>query len=270
MDAATDGAMEDDAMAHRFPLLLAGALALALPAQAAEDAWTDLKGSIFGDAAIGDGAAMIAIDAPTRAHDASAVPLGVEITPPPGRRVARLTIVIDENPAPVAAEIEVGPGMGRTVALSTRVRVDAYSHVRVIAALDDGTRWHAARFVKASGGCAAPAMAQGEDAASLAGTMDLRLTPAAAPQAELAIRHPNHSGFQRDQVSLLYIPPWYVDLIEVHRGGALVMRVAGGISLSEDPSITFGHAPGAEGPFTVRVEDTDGGVFQRRFEAVGS
>jgi len=256
-------------MAHRFPLLLAGALALALPAQAAEDAWTDLKGAIFGDAAIADGAAMIAIDAPVRAHDAGAVPLGVEITPPPGRRVTHITIVIDENPAPVAAEIEVGPGMARTVALSTRIRIDAYSHVRVVAALDDGTRWHAARFVKASGGCAAPAMAQDENAEALAGTMDLRVTPA-APQAELAIRHPNHSGFQRDQVSLLYIPPWYVDLIEVRRGGALVMRVAGGISLSEDPSIAFGYAPGAEGPFTVRVEDTGGGVFQRRFATVGS
>lgn len=257
-------------MAHRFPLLLAGALALALPAQAAEDAWTDLKGSIFGDAAIADGAAMIAIDAPARAHDAGAVPLGVEITPPPGRRVARMTIVIDENPAPVAAEIEVGPAMGRTVSLETRIRVDAYSHVRVVAELDDGSRWQAARFVKASGGCAAPAMAQAEEAEALAGTMALRVLPASALRAELAIRHPNHSGFQRDQVSLLYIPPWFVDVIEVRRGDALVMRVAGGISLSEDPSMAFGYAADGDGPFTVRVEDTDGGVFQQRFEAAGS
>jgi sulfur-oxidizing protein SoxY len=253
----------------RFVLVLFAAL-LALPAAADErragpeqpsEAWADLADALFPGGDIADSPSMIQIDAPYRAHDAGAVPLEIRITPPLGRVVARFTLLIDENPAPVAAEVEIGPAMGRTVFVATRVRVDAYSNIRVVAELDDGALHQSARFVKASGGCSAPATVDPSAPVVGLGEMRLRSFAGAQPAAQLLIRHPNHSGFQVDQVSLLNIPPWYVDSVDVRLGDERVMRVVGGISLSENPSLRFGYVPNGAPGFEVRIEDTDGGVY---------
>ncbi|TVQ58134.1 MAG: quinoprotein dehydrogenase-associated SoxYZ-like carrier [Rhodobacteraceae bacterium] len=260
--------------------LLAASLLLGLPAAAdaqtraeaagPSEAWNDLAAALFPGRAIADAGAMIAIDAPFRAHDAATVPIEIAIAPPEGRSVERFTIVIDENPAPVAAQIDVGPGLGRDVALSTRVRVDAYSAIRVVAELDDGSVAQSGVFVRASGGCAAPGMKDADAALAAAGQMRLRVFSGPEPEAQLMIRHPNNSGFQVDQVSLLHIPPWFIDLIEVRQGDELVMRVSGGISLSEDPSLRFRYVPNGADAFAVRVEDTERGVFAASFPSAGS
>ena len=233
------------------------------------ETWTELSESLFPGQHVADDASMIEIDAPYRAHDAATVPLEIDITPPLGSVVERFTLLIDENPAPIAAEVEIGPGMGRTVFFATRVRVDAYSNIRVIAELDDGTLHQAARFVKASGGCAAPATADPNAPVVDLGKMKFRTVAADRSAAQLLIRHPNHSGFQVDQVSLLHIPPWFIDEIEVLQGDELIMRVTGGISLSENPALRFGYVPNGAPGFEVRVSDTDGGEFAEMFPVVG-
>lgn len=258
-------------------LSLALALSLAAPPLAAQQmaapeqpsaAWESLRPMLFPERAVAAAGEMIAIDAPYRAHDAAATPVEVAITPPLGRVVRHVTLLIDENPAPVAAEIEVGPGMGREIRLATRVRVDAYSNVRVVAELDDGSLRQAARFVKASGGCSAPASADPNAEIADLGRMKLRRFEDPSPEAQLLIRHPNHSGFQVDQVSLLHIPPWFVDQVTVRQGDQLVFRLQGGISLSENPALRFGYVPNGE-PLAVRAEDTEGGVFEAAFAAAG-
>mgnify|MGYP002150436774 CR=1 FL=1 len=50
--------------------------------------------------------------------------------------------------------------------IETRVRVDAYSHVRAIAEASDGQLYAVTRFVKASGGCSAPAGSDAQAAAA--------------------------------------------------------------------------------------------------------
>lgn len=269
-------------MKRRSPTIplaaMAVACALALPAAAQESAgpevesaaWAELSQMLFPGETIADAGDMIAIDAPYRAHDAATVPIEIDIKPPLGRVVERFTIVVDENPAPVAAEVEVGPGMGRTVHLATRVRVNAYSNVRVVAELDDGSMAQSARFVKASGGCSAPATRDAEAAMAAAGRMKLKGFAGDAPEAQLMIRHPNNSGFQIDQVSLLTIPPWFVDTIVVEQDGQLVFRVEGGISLSEDPALRFRYVPNGASAFDVRVEDTEGNVWTEHFPAAAS
>ncbi|MGF1658076.1 MAG: quinoprotein dehydrogenase-associated SoxYZ-like carrier [Rubrimonas sp.] len=239
--------------------------------------WGELAEALFPGRAIAPGGEMIVIDAPYRAHDAATVPVEIDIVPPLGRVVSRFTLLVDENPAPVAAEFEVGPGIGRKVELATRLRIDAYSNVRVVAELDDGSLHQSAVFVKASGGCSAPAMKNADEAVAAVGRMKLRAFYAGAgtaagalSEAQLMIRHPNHSGFQMDQVSLLTIPPWFVDEIEVRQGGELVLRVEGGISLSEDPSLRFRYVPNGAGAFAVRVEDTSKGVFEAVFPLSGT
>ena len=55
------------------------------------------------------------------------------------------------------AKIEFGPaaGNGGERSVSTRVRIDSFSHVRAILETEDGKLHMATKFVQAAGGCAA-------------------------------------------------------------------------------------------------------------------
>src|SRR5262249_7516688 len=94
--------------------LSGGAWRAAAQTAAAEDPWPDLARNVFGDRPLLDGADVLALETPTRAEDAAIVPLTVRMRPDPSRHLAKLTVVIDENPAPVAATFSFGPKAGVT------------------------------------------------------------------------------------------------------------------------------------------------------------
>jgi sulfur-oxidizing protein SoxY len=235
------------------------------------ETWDALKFDVVGDREILDGAGVLTIDAPFRAHDAAIVPIDVKAADGAAIEVVKLTLIVDENPAPVAAEFEIGPSMGR-LDLSTRVRVNAYSNVRAIAETADGTLYMVGRYVKASGGCSAPAMKDADAAVAAMGQMKMRLFDETAPQqsgaareAQVMIRHPNYSGLQMNQVTRLFIPAHFVDRMEVKQGDDLVFRMTAGISISEDPAFRFGYVDNGAGRFTVHATDTDGTEFDAQF-----
>ena len=137
------------------------ALVLATPASSAgedETRWNALREMLFQDRPIHDGAEVLALDAPYRAHDAAIVPISVEpaFAQTEARHIRTVTLLIDENPLPIAGRFHFTPASGRA-AFSTRVRVNAYTNIRAIAETNDGELYMAKRFVKASGGCSAPA-----------------------------------------------------------------------------------------------------------------
>ena len=84
------------------------------------------------------------------------------------------------------------------------------------------------------------------------------------------IRHPNSSGFQMDQVTMLYIPAHFVDTIEVHHGNQLVMKLEGGISLSENPNLRFHYTSTGQDQITVKATDNEDGSFTRSWPTTGS
>jgi len=243
---------------------------LASPAFAVEqaDPWPELARDIFNGRDVADGARLIAIEMPYRAEDAAIVPVTLRATLPPGdaRTVKAITLVIDQNPAPVAATFQMGAGV---TMISTRVRIDSYTNVHAVAELSDGQLYTSSVFVKASGGCSAPTAKNAEEAKALLGQMRFRqfAKPADGPtsgtrEAQIMIRHPNHSGLQRDQVSLLYIPAFFVRDLRIWQGDALVLAMDGGISISEDPNIRFNYLPNGATRFRVEAVDTEGHVFK--------
>ncbi len=256
--------------------LQAAAIALAIggsltsPVFAAEqaDPWPELARDIFNGRDLKDGAGLIAIEMPYRAEDAAIVPVTLRATLPPGdaRAVKAITLVIDQNPAPVAATFRIGAGV---TMISTRVRVDSYTNVHAVAELSDGGLYASAVFVKASGGCSAPTAKNAEEAKASLGQMRFRqfAKPADGPisgprEAQVMIRHPNNSGLQRDQVTLLYVPAFFVRELRVWQGDELVLAMDGGISISEDPNIRFSYLPNGATRFRVEAVDTDGHVFK--------
>ena len=233
--------------------------------------WDSLKGDIFGQKPIGDTGGIVTLDAPKRAEDAAIVPVDLHFkTDAATGRIKTVTLIVDENPSPVAAVFQFGKDAGVTH-LATRLRVNAYSYVRAIAETEDGKLHMTQTFVKASGGCSAPAMKNQDEALASLGKMKLRVFPSTLPGTEpmtratemqLMIRHPNNSGLQMDQITRYYIPPHFIDGLTVSQGDRLIMSMVGGISISEDPNFRFefNAKPGED--VKVEAADTKGKKFQ--------
>lgn len=247
-----------------------------------EETWLELKPDMFGNRSITENDAVIGLNAPVRAEDAAIVPIEIvaKFAQSSDRYIKAITLIIDENPAPVVASFSFGPASPQA-SLTTRVRVDSYSFVRAIAEMNDGSLHMVKRYVKAAGGCSAPAGKDQDKAMAEMGKMKLRQFPvetksgqdaATMRNAQLMIRHPNNSGLQMNQVTMLYIPAHYVSDIEVRAGGELVFAMQGGISLSEDPNIRFAFKAAAKDEIAAVARDTQNNRFEQRWpvDAAGS
>lgn len=239
---------------------------------ASEATWVSIRPDLFPGKPIAEAAeGMVTLSAPGRAEDAALVPLTVALALPPGdpRTLKAVTLVIDENPAPMAGRFSFGPGQTR-FSLSVRVRVNSYSYVRAVVETSDGALHMTKAFVKAAGGCSAPATKDTADSIAHIGDIRFRsFAEAGRPEAQVQIRHPNFSGLQIDQETRGYTPAWFVREVEIRQGERPLLAMEGGISISEDPTFRFSYTPSAE-PVTVRAEDTEGRVFTRSFPGGGS
>jgi sulfur-oxidizing protein SoxY len=252
-----------------FAALLACVVAASLPGPAsAENPWPSLANDVFKGRPIQDGTGLLALDMPGRAEDAAVVPLTFRATLPAGdpRRLTGVTIVVDENPAPVAGTFMLGSGVNQ---LSTRVRIDNYTPVHAVGELSDGKLYAVSTFVKASGGCSAP-VAKSADPARI-GEMKFRVF-AAAPQAgsrqaQFMIRHPNNSGLQMDQLTHLYIPAFFVRELRIWQGDELVLAMDGGISISQNPNLRFSYVPNGAKTFRAEAIDTEEHRFRGEWPA---
>lgn len=239
-----------------------------------DDTWTPLANDIFRGRPLADGTGLVSIDIPTRAEDAAIVPVSMRVTLPPGdtRRLKALTLVIDNNPVPVAATFTFGDSAGVSV-ISTRVRINSYTNVHVVAELNDSKLYLVQTYVKASGGCSAPAAKNADETIATLGQMRFRVfgkSSGAQREAQVMMRHPNNSGLQRDQVSLLYIPANFVDELHVWQGQSLLFSIKSGISISEDPNFRFTYLPNGATTFKVEARDTQGRVFVSEWPATTS
>lgn len=241
--------------------------AVSAGAESEDDArWTELRQMVFDDREILDGSGVVELEAPMRAYDAAIVPVTIKALIPQTaeRHIKTITLIIDKNPVPVAGVFHMVPENG-IATISTRIRVNEYTNVRAVVETSDGALYQAVRFVKAAGGCSAPATKDQEAALARLGLMKLRvdeqMTTNVPTQAQILISHPNNSGLQMNQLTRHYIPAHYVEKIKVAYGGLTLMTVEGDISLSENPSIHFYFVPGGPGEITAEAVDTEGNIF---------
>ena len=260
---------------------IAGLLSVALGAHLAPaatsdayDPWPGLVQDIFSNRPMNDGSDVVAIEMPYRAEDAAIVPvtLRTKLSAGDTRRIKTITLVIDQNPAPMAAKFELGPD-ANVSEISTRVRVNNYTDVHAVAELTDGKLYMVKTYVKASGGCSAPAAKNADEAKARLGQMRYRqfARPGDGPasgarEAQIMIGHPNNSGLQRDQVTLLYIPAFFINELHLWQDDSPVLSMEGGISISEDPNIRFTYVSNAAKRFRAEAKDTDGHVFQHEWK----
>jgi len=260
----------------RLRLMLLGIgvlLAVAVPAAAETDEatraarWADLRAQIFGERAIEQGAGVLAIEAPDRADDAALVPVTIRLMDPLRRDIDQLYFVIDDNPSPLAGRFTFGSAADPSE-IAIRVRVDDYTYLHAVAETRDGKLYSFARFIKAAGGCSAPAGKDQVLAMQRLGQMKMTIKGPARLgeplEAHLLVSHPNNSGMQMDQVTRNYVPADFVRTIRLRYSGKPLLTMESDISISEDPSLTFAFVPSAaSGEIEAAVEDSSNRHFER-------
>jgi sulfur-oxidizing protein SoxY len=250
---------------------LAAGLSLATvnTAQAGDDVWPSLQRDVFNSRPMAENDGVVVIDAPERAEDAAVVPITIRVPPNVKDQLKSMTLIIDKNPAPVAATFTFGPAAGTGGGerrMSTRVRIDMYSYVHAVVETADGKLHMAKAFVKASGGCSAPAPKDADaENADLGKTIVKSFEPAlsgtALREAQVMIKHPNTNGMQMDPISRGYIPARFIKDIVVKSGDDLVFTAETGISIASNPNLRFTYANSGDRPLSVTAVDTDSTTF---------
>jgi sulfur-oxidizing protein SoxY len=261
----------------RRPVLALGAAAAlsgAWPAWAQDEPrraerWADLRRLVFGDRPLEDAGEAVTLTAPYRALDAGAVPISIALAPHLAPLVHSVSLIIDENPSPLAAVFRAGPAADLRM-ITTRIRVDAYTFLHAVAETTDGRLLSAQHFIKAAGGCSAPMSSDLRAARERMGRA--RLTLPEGPPAEgravpvqVALSHPNTSGLQIDQVSRLSIPAEFVRNLRISYGGAIVLDIESDISISENPTFSFMLAGDPNGELLLEARDNRDRHFTSRW-----
>lgn len=236
-------------------------------ARAEDDPWPSIAHDMYGSQPIREDGVVI-LEAPKRAEDAAVVPITIRVPLNVKGQLKSMALIIDKNPAPVAANFTFGPAAGDGGGerwMATRVRVDTYSYVHAVVETSDGTLHMAKAFVKASGGCSAPAPKDADaDTADLGKMLVKSFDPAVTTtlrDAQIMIKHPNNNGMQQDQVSGGYIPARFIKSITVTRGGDLVFKAETGISISTNPHFRFTYANTKDNALDVIAIDSDDTKF---------
>jgi sulfur-oxidizing protein SoxY len=251
-------------LAFGFSMMATSALAV----DGEEAAWNGvLRQKLFGDQSIEEGNSIIELIAPYRAEDPALVPIQVtsKIPQTPERYIKTITLVIDNNPVPFSAKFDFYPDSGKAD-VAMRVRVNSYTHIRAIAATNDGKLHMTKAYVKASGGCSAPIGTDLEAAMARLGKMKFKLEGdhMALQQpnlVQLLISHPNITGLQMDQLSRMIKPAHFVEEVKVSFNGKPIMTAQTDIAISADPNFRFYFVPDQPGELKAEIRDNRGSTF---------
>ena len=219
--------------------------------------WDRLRERMFPGRSLISGQGIVQLSAPLRAAYGASVPVKV-VSKIPQRAslyVRKLYLVVDKNPSPVAIALDLTTAVGQAD-FETRLRVDEYSHVRAISELSNGELHTDSRYVKTSGGCSAP---PNREALHLIGKTMLKVPGEARPgeprAAEVTVLHPNDTGFELNQLTVMYIPPHFVRSIAVTFGKQSIFEADLDFSISENPTLRFNFV--GNGPGELRAEAID-------------
>jgi sulfur-oxidizing protein SoxY len=228
--------------------------------------WENLRGKLFGTRKIDANSGRVQLIVPLRAAYGASVPVKVvsKIPQSPSLYVKRLYILVDKNPSPVAAVFDLTTEVGQAD-LETRLRVDEYSHVRVVSELSNGELHTDSRYVKVSGGCSAP---PNRDQLHNIGKTLLKLPEGPklnAPTAvDLQVVHPNDTGFELNNQTVMFIPPHFVRSIKVTYADRKIFDAELDFSIAENPAFRFNFVPHGAGELKAEVEDSKEGHYVGR------
>ena len=257
-------------------LLLLFAVMTAHAVRADDSSWAGIRAGLYQDRVIESGGETVKLFAPRRADDAALVPIRMFIAGDAVAKAQTLTLIVDENPAPVAAVFRFGEpyragGNIGDRTIETRVRLENMSNVRIVLETDDGRLYEASQFVAAAGGCTSASLKDMDEALAGLGKTRFRVGQDATrgedwSELVINIRHPNFSGMQIDTRTNAFAPAHFVEHVDVRIGDEDLVSIESGIAISEDPHFRLSFAGRERMNLSLVARDTEGGVFQANGE----
>jgi sulfur-oxidizing protein SoxY len=230
--------------------------------------WRGVRTNLFQTRPIDTKTPAILIDIPRRAEFGATVPLSVRAQTAQTAQsyIKKMYLVVDKNPSAVAAVYTLAPDIGQAD-LETRIRVNEYSHVRVIAEMNDGKLSMMSKYVKVSGGCSAPpnkdAATHKRDLGKIKWRVPEKIFANQTTPVQLQISHPNNTGFEMDHITVMTIPPHYVSKLNVTYGGKPVISAETDFSISENPYLAFNFVPKGDGELRAEIFDSKEMKFEK-------
>jgi len=257
-----------------FKILLGLSISLVMAAQANAEAdpklWPVVKEAFFAKRDI-QAVDFMKIDAPRRAESGAQVPVtfSLDNATANGIVIKKIYVLVDANPIQLASTYHLTDMLGN-FQLSTRIRFETDSFVRLVGESADGKLYMASREIRAAGGCGGTV--DGDDAAirASAGKIKLKVEEpvkfGSATTTIFNIKHPMRTGLQRDLVSQGYVPAFYINKAVFSYNGKPVMTVDVGVGTSEDPYMRFNFTPDAPGVLEVVATDNEGKTFSHQVD----
>ena len=227
-------------------------------AEANPELWPYVKERLFQDRVINE-ADFLTISGPRRASSGAQVPITIKLDTPKNIEMKNVFLIIDANPTQLAATYQLSKH-SQELDLSTRIRMETDSFVRVVGEDGNGKLYMSAIPIRASGGCSGYMDVHDPELTTdlgkiLAKTKDRFLTT--------RIKHPNFTGLQKDLDSGGYIPRWIVEEIIYVSNEEVLLVAKNRISMSQDPYLKFKINSGTKESINIMVRDTKGNGFTK-------
>ena len=202
---------------------------LLFPLSVCSDSWNEwLKNNLYGSQKIIQTKDII-IDSPYRAIDSGDVPIVITTK---SKDLIKFTLIIDENPTPCCATFEF---VGLLPYIETNIRVNAYTHLTVVAEDIDGNLYVNRKFIRAAGGCSATPIVNSDVPRDKIDIIDDKLH---FDKKKIQFNHPNYSGLQFNQLTRTEIPADYIDFVVVKTSKG-IFSYDGTIGISQNHYFTL-------------------------------
>ena len=202
---------------------------LLFPISVCSDSWKEwLKDDLYEEQFL-EQTDDIIIESPYRAIDGGNVPIVITTK---SKDLIKLTLIIDENPTPCCATFEF---VGLLPYIETNIRVNAYTHLTVVAEDIDGNLYINRKFIKAAGGCSATPIVDNDVPKDRVDIIDDKLH---FDKKKIQFNHPNYSGLQFNQLTRTEIPADYIDSVVVKTSKG-IFSYEGTIGISQNHYFTL-------------------------------
>ena len=202
---------------------------LLFPISVCSDSWKEwLKDDLYEEQFL-EQTDDIIIESPYRAIDSGNVPIVITTK---SKDLIKFTLIIDENPTPCCATFEF---VGLLPYVETNIRVNAYTHLTVVAEDIDGNLYVNRKFIKAAGGCSATPIVDNDVPKDRVDIIDDKLH---FDKKKIQFNHPNYSGLQFNQLTRTEIPADYIDSVVVKTSKG-IFSYEGTIGISQNHYFTL-------------------------------
>ena len=202
---------------------------LLFPISVCSDSWKEwLKDNLYEEQFL-EQTDDIIIESPYRAIDSGNVPIVITTK---SKDLIKFTLIIDENPTPCCATFEF---IGLLPYIETNIRVNAYTHLTVVAEDIDGNLYVNRKFIKAAGGCSATPIVDNDVPKDRVDIIDDKLH---FDKKKIQFNHPNYSGLQFNQLTRTEIPADYIDSVVVKTSKG-IFSYDGTIGISQNHYFTL-------------------------------